>query len=84
MLWESKVDCRNPMVVEAIRRDDMDAVLSNLHFRDNTGLTQDRFYKVPSYKITFIKKINLCFKGKIRCDNVSFKIILDPNFDMKF
>lgn len=56
MLWESKVDCRNPMVVEAIRRDDMDAVLSNLHFRDNTGLTEDRFYKVPSYKVTYIYK----------------------------
>lgn len=51
MLWESKVDCRNPMVVDAIRRDDVDAVLNNLHFRDNTSITEDRYYKVLSDSI---------------------------------
>jgi len=47
MLWENKVDCRSPMVTEAIRRDEVDAVLANLHFRDNKDITgDDRYYKV--------------------------------------
>jgi len=46
MLWENK-DCRSPMVTEAIRRDEVDAVLANLHFCDNTAMTgEDRYYKV--------------------------------------
>jgi hypothetical protein len=47
MLWENKVDCRSPMVTEAIRRDEVDAVLANLHFCDNSAMTgEDRYYKV--------------------------------------
>jgi hypothetical protein len=50
MLWENKVDCRNPMVTEAIRRDKVDAVLANLHFCDNTAMTrEDRYYKVKVF-----------------------------------
>lgn len=56
MLWENKVDCRSPMVTEAIRRDEMDAVLSNLHFRDNTAITEDDRY----YKVKKIYKKNHC------------------------
>jgi hypothetical protein len=49
MLWESKVDCRNHMVTEAIRRDEVDAVLANLHFCDNNAMTgEDRYYKVKT------------------------------------
>ena len=55
MLWENKVDCRNPMVTEAIRRDEVDAVLANLHFCDNAAMTgEDRYYKVKVFLlITF-------------------------------
>ncbi len=35
------------MVMEAIRRDEVDAVLANLHFCDNTAMTgEDRYQTV--------------------------------------
>jgi len=46
MLWEDKPDCRNQLVVDAIRRDDMDNVMRCLHFRDNLLLDDDGYYKV--------------------------------------
>ena len=37
------------MVTEAIRRDEVDAVLANLHFCDNNAMTgEDRYYKVTT------------------------------------
>lgn len=46
MLWECKPDCRNELVADAIRRDQMDAVLQCLHFRDNTKIDDDGYFKV--------------------------------------
>jgi hypothetical protein len=46
MLWELKPDCRNELVAGAIRRDQMDAVLQCLHFRDNSKLDADGYFKV--------------------------------------
>lgn len=46
MLWELKPDCRNELVAEAIRRDEVDAVLKCLHFRDNSKIDDDGYFKV--------------------------------------
>jgi hypothetical protein len=63
MLWENKVDCRSPMVTEAIRRDEVDAVLANLHFRDNKDITgDDRYYKVKKKFTKIVNKISY-FEG---------------------
>jgi hypothetical protein len=52
MLWETKADCHNGLVADAIRRKEVDVVLSCLHFRDNTKIIPggDSYYKVrPIY-----------------------------------
>lgn len=46
MLWELKKDCHNALVADSIRRDDVDAVLQCLHFRDNSLLNDDAYFKV--------------------------------------
>lgn len=46
MLWQKRNDCHNSLVSDNIRRDDVDAMLRCLHFRDNLQLDDDPFYKV--------------------------------------
>jgi hypothetical protein len=46
MMWEKKGDCFNPLVAKSIRRKQMEAVLSCLHFRDNAKEDKDSYYKV--------------------------------------
>lgn len=46
MIWQLQKDCRNELVADAIRRDEVDAVLKCLHFRDNTKLDDDGYFKV--------------------------------------
>jgi hypothetical protein len=46
MMWEEQPDCWNKMVAENIRRDEVDAVLKCLHFRDNTKIDDDGYFKV--------------------------------------
>lgn len=46
MLWEEKKDCHNEFVAESIRRKTFENVLHNLHFVDNTKMTEDPYYKV--------------------------------------
>jgi hypothetical protein len=46
MMWEKKDDCYNPLVAKSIRRKQMEAVLSCLHFRDNAKADKDSYYKV--------------------------------------
>lgn len=48
MLWETKADCHNGLVADAIRRKEAEVVLSCLHFRDNTKIVPngDNYYKV--------------------------------------
>ena len=46
MLWEQKKDCHNQLVAEAIRRDEADSVLKCLHFRDNSKMDGDTYFKV--------------------------------------
>ena len=46
MLWELKKDCHNSLVSENIRRAEVDAVLACLHFRDNSNLNDDPYFKV--------------------------------------
>jgi hypothetical protein len=53
MLWENKPDCWNKLVAEAIRRDDVDAVLKCLHFRDNTKLDGDGYFKVNYFFMSY-------------------------------
>ena len=56
MLWEMKEDCRNHLVANSIRRDEVDAVLKCLHFRDNNELDNDSFYKVILNIISYLPK----------------------------
>ncbi|MCP3663711.1 MAG: hypothetical protein GY696_14680 [Gammaproteobacteria bacterium] len=44
MLWEKKKDCYNSLVAENIRRNDVDAMLHSLHFRDNILLDDDPYF----------------------------------------
>jgi hypothetical protein len=46
MLWEMKKDCHNTLVANSIRRAEVEAVLSCLHFRDNSLIDTDAYYKV--------------------------------------
>jgi hypothetical protein len=52
MLWEQKLDCHNELISNAIRRHQVDAVLSCLHFRDNSKIDEDSYFKV---------KLKICF-----------------------
>ncbi len=47
-MWETKADCHNSLVADAIRRREADAVLACLHFRDNMKIEPngDNYYKV--------------------------------------
>lgn len=53
MSWEMKPDCRNELVAGSIRRNEVDAVLQCLHFRDNTLLDSDGYYKASHVKICY-------------------------------
>ena len=46
MVWEQLGDCCNDFIVDNIRRDTLEAVMSNIHFRDNADADDDKFYKV--------------------------------------
>ena len=46
IIWELMGDCRNNFIVDAIRRDTLEAVMTNIHFADNTDADDDKFYKV--------------------------------------
>ena len=41
MIWELKPDYHNPLIAENIRRKEVNAVLSCLHFRDNSKMDGD-------------------------------------------
>lgn len=68
MIWQQKADCYNALVADNIRRKEVDTVLSCLHFRDNTKLDDDGYYKV-SYMILSVKyrmRIFVCCSIGIR------------------
>ena len=49
MMWEEKPDCWNKLIAESVRRDEVDAVLRCLHFRDNTKIDGEGYFKVLFY-----------------------------------
>lgn len=76
MLWELKPDCRNEMVANAIRRDEANAVLKCLHFRDNAGLDNDGYYKVRP----LIDNLNRSAKWSLGGDQYSIDEVMIPYF----
>ena len=46
MMWENSPDCHNELVAQKVRRDQVDAVLQCLHFRNNDHADGDSYYKV--------------------------------------
>jgi hypothetical protein len=54
MLWEMKKDCHNALVADSIRRTEVEAVLSCLHFRDNSLLDKDAYYKVILFYFIYL------------------------------
>ena len=48
MMWETKQDCHINLVADNIRRYQVAAVLQCLHFRDNSKIDADGYYKVRS------------------------------------
>lgn len=46
MMWETSPDCHNQLVAKNVRRNQVDAVLQCLHFRDNADADDDGYYKV--------------------------------------
>ena len=52
MVWETMQDCYNPLIAESIRRDTVDTWIQFLHFRDNSRVDDDSYYKVcPIFNI---------------------------------
>ena len=47
-MWEMKEDCHINLVANNIRQNQVDAVLQCLHFRDNSKIDADGYYKVRS------------------------------------
>ena len=72
MLWEQKADCYQHLVADNIRRREVDAVLSCLHFRDNTKIDKDGYYKVRpifhNLNKTCSKLVSLSKDGKFSVD----------------
>ena len=46
MYWQDRPDTHNKLVANSIRRDQIDAIISCLHFSDNSIESEDRFKKV--------------------------------------
>ena len=46
MMWENKQDCYNSLIADNIRRDSVEAMLQCLHFRDNSKMDDDAYFKV--------------------------------------
>ena len=41
MIWELMGDCRNDFIADSIRRDVLEAVMTNIHFQDNAYADND-------------------------------------------
>ena len=46
MVWELSGDCHNPFIADNIRRDTLENILQCLHFRDNSKVDDDIYFKV--------------------------------------
>ena len=46
MVWQLKQDCHHPFIAENIQRDEVESILKCLHFRDNSAINDDGYYKV--------------------------------------
>ena len=46
MVWETKPDCHLPFISNSVRRDTIDGLMTVLHFRDNTNIDGDPFFKI--------------------------------------
>ena len=46
IIWELMGDCSNNFIADSIRRDVLEAVMTNIHFWDNANADNDQFYKV--------------------------------------
>jgi len=46
LYWSSDPDVINEQVINAMRRNRFEDIMRNLHFADNTAITDDRYYKV--------------------------------------
>ena len=57
MVWETSLDCHNALVAENMRRDTFDSWIQCLHFRDNSFVDDDSYYKVrPIFDILNSKR----------------------------
>jgi DNA excision repair protein ERCC-6 len=65
MLWELKPDCHNPLIAEAIRRNEVVAVVKSLHFRDNADMDEDGYYKVNILQTISSYKFSPSHKNQI-------------------
>ena len=46
MAWELNPDCHTPFIADNVRRKTVEGLLTVLHFRDNTQIDDDPFFKV--------------------------------------
>jgi DNA excision repair protein ERCC-6 len=76
MLWELKPDSQNLLVSGAIRRDQVDQVLQCLHFRDNTLLDGDGYFKVRP----IINNLNKSSKWFLGSGQYSVDEVMIPYF----
>ena len=52
-IWELKPDCHKALIADNIRRREVDAVLSCLHFWDNSKLDNDGYFKVQLLSLLY-------------------------------
>ena len=45
MLWQQQPDCYHEFIASNVRRDEVESILTCLHFADNTKLDNDGYYK---------------------------------------
>jgi hypothetical protein len=76
MLWEMKPDSQNILVSGAIRRDQVDQMLQCLHFRDNTLLDGDGYFKVRP----IINNLNKSGKWFLESGQYSVDEVMIPYF----
>ena len=77
MLWEQKKDCRHSnLIAEAIRRDEAEAVLKCLHFKDNTKMDGDTYFKVRP----ILTNLNKAAKYNIGAGAFSVDEVMIPYF----
>ena len=76
LYWSESADVRNSLVSDSMRRNRFDDIIRDLHFRDNTNLSGDRYYKVRP----LFGELNGAFKQADVAEDISIDETMVPYF----